>query len=265
MSASPWLDFYGSDLQGVYALIAAPAFFLLYRLRVGRPASALLPTAADFVDRYAVVCAVQTILDPLITGPLARALGLADGAGGTVIVLVFVLLGDFRVYLLVFALLAMAAGRSWTTALGRAAGWTLVVPLLAYPTNAIVRAFVGGLDDNSIWLIYEVAFAVVAWTLRERLLSPAARIDAAVRGYLNAVLLYVVLYYALWASADVLIQVARLDVGWALRLVPNQLYYAFWVPFVYWRFFRATKMIQTGSTGLNRMDRTKHQKPCLRT
>ena len=47
-------------------------------------------------------------------------------------------------------------------------------------------------------------------------------------------------YYALWLAADVLIVVAGLDLGWALRMVPNQLYYAFWTPFVYFRFFSAS-------------------------
>ena len=30
---------------------------------------------------------------------------------------------------------------------------------------------------------------------------------------------------------------AELDLGWGVRIVPNQLYYALWVPFAYWRFF----------------------------
>jgi hypothetical protein len=37
--------------------------------------------------------------------------------------------------------------------------------------------------------------------------------------------------------ADLLIVVGGLDLGWAIRIVPNQLYYSFWVPFAYWRFF----------------------------
>ena len=57
------------------------------------------------------------------------------------------------------------------------------------------------------------------------------------RNYLRIVLTYVAIYYALWAIADVLI-IAGIDLGWALRIVPNQLYYAFWVPFAYFTFFR---------------------------
>jgi hypothetical protein len=48
---------------------------------------------------------------------------------------------------------------------------------------------------------------------------------------------YVAVYYALWALADVLILVGRLDAGWGLRVIPNQLYYALYLPFVYFRFF----------------------------
>jgi len=59
----------------------------------------------------------------------------------------------------------------------------------------------------------------------------------ALRDFLRDALAYLALYYALWAGADVLIQIAGLDVGWLLRVVPNQLYYAFWIPFVVARFF----------------------------
>ena len=52
---------------------------------------------------------------------------------------------------------------------------------------------------------------------------------------LQAVAGYVALYYALWALADVLILVFGLDAGWLLRVVPNQLYYAFWLPFVWFQ------------------------------
>ena len=53
--------------------------------------------------------------------------------------------------------------------------------------------------------------------------------------YLRAVLAYVAVYYALWGIADVLI-LAGFDAGWGLRILPNQLYYSFWVP-VAWTWF----------------------------
>jgi hypothetical protein len=45
-------------------------------------------------------------------------------------------------------------------------------------------------------------------------------------------LLFAVAYYGLWASSDVLILLG-VDHAWLLRAVPNQLYYAFWTPFVW--------------------------------
>jgi hypothetical protein len=43
----------------------------------------------------------------------------------------------------------------------------------------------------------------------------------------------VAVYYALWATADLLIRYGGIDAGWLLRALPNQLYYAFWIPFAY--------------------------------
>ena len=235
---SSWRDFYQSDLQGVYALVVAPALFLLYRFARGRPPRALLPAAAPFVDGYAIAFALQTIIDPIATGPLVRALGVADRAGGTAVLLLFVLLGDFRVYLLVFGLFSVASRRQWSAGIGPAAAWTLVVPLAAYAADAALRAAVSGLHPDSIWLVYELLFTGVALVLRARLVParvPSA--EPALRAYLRAALLYAAVYYALWALADALIQVGGIDAGWLLRVLPNQLYYAFWVPAVFFAFF----------------------------
>lgn len=236
--SAPWYAFYHSDLQSPWLLLVAPALFLLYRAVRGRPDGGALPAAVGFVDAYAVAVALQTMLDPLATGPLVRALGLADGPGATAVMLVFVLLGDFRVFLLLFALRAIAAGRRWTSALPAAAGWTLLAPLVAYPADLALRGAVADVHPNSIWLIYELFFVALALGLRARAV-PAG--PAALRAFLRAALAYVAVYYALWASADVLIQLLGADLGWLLRVVPNQLYYSFWVWFVFRRFFaRAT-------------------------
>jgi hypothetical protein len=48
----------------------------------------------------------------------------------------------------------------------------------------------------------------------------------------------VVLYYVLWATADVLVAGGR-DVGWLVRFVANLLYYGAFVPAAYWLFFRS--------------------------
>ena len=65
--------------------------------------------------------------------------------------------------------------------------------------------------------------------------------------YLRALFGYSAAYYSLWLGADILIVVGGLDLGWGVRIVPNQLYYAFWVPFAYWRFFSAASPSANGS------------------
>jgi len=229
-----WRDLYLSQLQSLWALEIVPLAYLAWRaFGPARDHRSAADVRWRFVDRYAIAFALQTLIDPLATGPLVTALGIADTPAATAVMVCFVLLGDFRVYLLVFALLALASGRAWRTALPSAAMWTLLVPAIALPANAALRAMAPGLDANSIWLVYELTFAIVALALRVRVTAAA---PAALRGYLRDVLAYVALYYALWASSDVLIQLAGLDLGWLLRLVPNQLYYSFWIPFVVWRF-----------------------------
>jgi hypothetical protein len=226
-----WQAFYQSDLQSVWALLPVPALFLVGLFASGRLGRAATPRER-FVGRWAVVFAVLTLVDPIATGPGARWLELSDAAK-TGVMLLFVLLGDFRVFALVFGLAGGA--REVPAALGRAARWTAIVPLTAWASNALLELAVPGLPDQSLWLIYELAFAALALHLRRRFRSDRL---------LRAASTYVAVYYALWASADVLI-LSGLDTGWLLRVVPNQLYYAFWVPFVY----VANVRIQPGPVG----------------
>jgi len=243
-----WQDLYGSDAQTVWLPLAAPLAYLIWRAAYGPPRrGGVLPAAARFIDWYAYIFAVETLIDPLATGPILRALDLQGGAA-TAVMVVFVLLGDLRVYLLLFALLAIAAGRRWQNAVPRAVGWTLLVPLIAYPSNAALEAVRASWDASSIWLIYEAAFCAIALMLR----AQAGNVAAPLRDFLRAVLGYAALYYGLWAAADVLIQVAHVDVGWLLRIVPNQLYYGLWIPFVVWRFFAARYCRSNASTQASR-------------
>ena len=84
--------------------------------------------------------------------------------------------------------------------------------------------------------IHELAFLALAlWLRGSRLPALAAPEPAGHRAYLRRALAYVAAYYALWAAADVLILLS-VELGWLLRIVPNQLYYAFWVPFAFFAF-----------------------------
>jgi hypothetical protein len=247
---STWRALYESDLQGLYAVLVVPALFLVYRLWRGRPRGARFDSASAvaFVDAVAIAFAVETIADAWGM-PLVRALSLSDSAVATAVLVFFVLLGDFRVYLLIFGLVAICAGQRWVAGAARAIGWTMVVPVAAYALNALLRAAIAGLHPDSIWLVYELLFTGVALALRRRLLQrDLQRADPALRGYVAAVMLYSAVYYGLWALSDLLIQVADRDVGWLLRIVPNQLYYAFWTPFVFFSFFSRRYAATSAST-----------------
>lgn len=219
MHFESWRDLYQSDLQSPYALWVAPAAFLLWLLASpGARARAASPEMT-VARAWAVFFCAETLIDPLATGPLARWLALPD-AIATGVMLLFVLLGDFRVFLLVF--LFAPRGRSPAA---RAAAFTGVVPLFAFLAHGALERIVPDLPGQVLWLIYEVSFVAMALTLRAGLSGPFAPA-------LRAATAYVAVYYALWAASDSLI-LAGVDAGWLLRIVPNQLYYSFWVPFAY--------------------------------
>jgi hypothetical protein len=230
-----FLDFYKSDLQSVYALCVVPLVFLAWLL-LSPVAQAMARGEAwrRFVYLYCVVFSVETMLDPVATGPLVRWLGAGDTGLGTAILLTFVLLGDFRVYLLIFRLVKLDTALAQV--LAQAAAWTMIVPVFAFAVDSALHALRPGLPSQTIWLVYELAFLVVALWLRntgiDRLTSATT---LALRHGLRAVAGYVAVYYALWATADVIIMVLGLDIGWAVRVVPNQLYYALFLPFVYFQ------------------------------
>jgi hypothetical protein len=242
-----WQQLYLSSAQSLYALWAVPALFLAYVcvVRPERP-SMVAPGASRLMRLYAIAFAIETMLDPFATGPLSRQLGLTGRPGGTAVQLLFVLLGDFRVFLLIFYLTAVGMRPSTGSpreipllaVLGRAARWTFVVPLVAWPTYTVGRMLVPALPGQSLWLIYEVAFVVLALWMRQRLVPrEVMRSQWRIAAYLRDVTAYVALYYALWAAADVVIMIAGRDAGWGLRMIPNQLYYGLYLPVVYALFF----------------------------
>lgn len=229
-----FLSFYTSDLQSTYALWPVPLLLLAYLVLTGGRAA----TTADarFVRAYTLFFGVETLLDSFTTGPLSRWLGISGTPVGTAVMVFFVLLGDFRVLLLLQRLARPALTRERLVA--ESAAWTLIVPLVALGTEKVLDVAAGPLHPQAIWLLYELSFLALALYLRAvavpQWVGPGRDGRLA---YLRSVATYVAAYYALWATADVLIMVLGLDVGWGLRVIPNQLYYSFFLPFVYFRFF----------------------------
>ena len=230
-----WQQAYYGDLQGV---LVAPLAFLAWRLAAAPdPERAVAPETARFVSLLTLVFAVETMIDPIATGPLLKTAAWADGWLARVIPFAFVLLGDWRVLLL-----ALGVGRS-ARRLGEnalaALGLSLVVPVVAGGSYAVAGRIWPDLHGQVLWMLYELGFGLLCVGLARVWVPRVAARDPAVGAFLRAVFGYSAAYYALWLFADLLIVAGGLDLGWAIRMVPNQLYYAFWVPFVYWRFFAA--------------------------
>jgi len=238
-----WRDAYYSDLQSLYALLVVPLAFLAWR--TASPSDdrrAVVPEAARFVSGATLFFAVATMIDPISTGPIAHSEGIDGTFAATLIMFFFVLLGDFRVLLL--AIGVARPERTLKQNLSWAAGTSLIVPVVAGVSYATLGALIDDLHSQVLWMVYEGGFFVLCVVLSRQWI-PKTLADAALgqersreqTRYLRALFGYSAAYYALWFSADVLIVVAELDLGWGIRIVPNQLYYAFWVPFAYWRFF----------------------------
>jgi hypothetical protein len=236
VSAPTWQAFYDAGWQFPFAVMVVPFAFLLYRaIARERRDDALDPSLAPFVSLWVTLFTLETLLDPLATGPFAAWLTAALGDAvhpklvGNALGTTFVVLGDFRVFWLVLRL------RAPTQTTRRAAFEALALSALA-PTLAGL-ASLGGVRDQAMWLTHELVSLALAFALA-RFALPNAATHPHHAQFVRRVLGYMAAYYGLWAAADVII-LAGFDTGWPVRLVPNQLYYGFFVPFVRRAFFSA--------------------------
>ncbi len=228
MSFASWREFYYADWQWPWALLVVPFAFAVYRLIAG-PRARGGDADAQFLTAWTWLFLLETMLDPIATGPIAKAFG--SEAASTALGLGFVLLGDLRIWWLVFALAAPGDARR---AFGIALVPTAAVPIAAWLANYLLGSAIAELPGQVLWWIHESLFVATAGFVAWRWLPARTRDDGRV-ALLRGVLGYAAAYYALWAAADALILVG-VDAGWLLRCVPNQLYYALSVPFVWQRF-----------------------------
>lgn len=204
--AGPWEAFYYSTAQhpGLLWLAAGAALAAVLARRGLSPS----------LRRYALALCALAALDAWLTSDPVPGIGaLPDGLAST-LQLVFVLAGDYRYLLLVFA--ATADGRFAPQPGGavHAAALALVVPVSAQ----LAASLLGG-GARVLFLVYELAFLALAAAIARY--HPQARRLPWVRALSG----FVMLYYALWASADALLLAHGSDLGYALRVLPNLLYY----------------------------------------
>jgi len=236
MNEFSWHDVYYSELQSLYALLVVPAAFLVFRLAV--PSSedrAEVPAAARFVAGLTLFFAIETMIDPISTGPILKLDFLRDTFAASAIPFLFVVLGDLRVLLLVIGV--ARPERTLRQNLMWAFGMSLIVPILTGVCFVIAGWIWPDVHSQVQWMLYEFGFLLLCLFLSRVWVPHSTPNNPNQIAFLRSVFGFSAAYYFLWWLADFFIVVAEMDLGWAIRIIPNQLYYALWVPFVYWRFF----------------------------
>ncbi len=181
----------------------------------------------------AILLAAEIAADAFFTGTFSPT---APTALGTPVAIAFVILGDLRFFLLV-ELAARASrppsfeGLGPPRAWGMATAWAFAIPVLsAIPQRLFPSAFT---QLNAVFLVYEAMFVVLALALRFVVLPRRfAGASEPVRRWVFGLALFEIVQYALWSTADVVI-LAGVEAGYWLRIVPNALYYAAFVPFAW--------------------------------
>ncbi|RAL20378.1 hypothetical protein DL240_17510 [Lujinxingia litoralis] len=185
-----------------------------------------------FFYAFVIAALAITATDAMVTGGWSQ-LGGAEHPVYPGLAWLFVMLGDFRVFLLLEHYRRPADPRRlgpprvWIGALG----WTLIASLVVGVISISGDFFAASM--RRLYLSYElVAAAVVGAVWRWRVVR-APGISEPVRRWLWRVSAFVVVQYGLWAAADGVI-LWGMEFGHLLRVIPNLMYYALFVPFVVW-------------------------------
>jgi hypothetical protein len=213
---------YFSPWHNPAAIWLVGLFFLGVLARARRDGA---PRGHSWVWRYSVFFTLAIAIDALCSGGWSPTAGTAVA---TPIAIFFVILGDFRFFLL---LERHAPRASAPLVWGKAALWAFAIPVGSTMARHIWPAFFE--NQRITFLTYEAAFVVLALVIRF-VVIPRRFEDAPdpVRRWVERVAVFEIVQYALWATADVVI-LSGIDAGFALRLVPNLMYYGFFVPFVW--------------------------------
>jgi hypothetical protein len=185
---------------------------------------ALSLRARGFYRAWGLFFGLTTALDAFFNGawtPFA-----ADSGWATVSGVLFVYLGDLRLF---SAILWNGSTRS----LVKAASLAWVVPLLTQAVRALFPSLAA--VPRTTFLLYEVLFVLCLgglFVVTRTLPNPAFR---------KRLTAFFAVQYILWISADVLLLQTRSDLGYALRILPDVLYYGVFVWYTQIIFSRRTQ------------------------
>ena len=173
-------------------------------------------TRSPFLSAWLALFGVEILADAWLTSPHSPLLPAHGGLVGS-LAIAFVMLGDVRFYVLVERFTRDPSPAS------KPSGFTLRAVLAGLAWGSLVSVLMA-LVQAIVWLAVVIPRRMAALTV------PAP----AVARWLVGAARFVVAQYALWALADVIILWAHPS-GFLLRVVPNLLYYGFFVGYVFWR------------------------------
>ncbi len=215
-----WQRVYDSPWHQPGLVVAMGTLALLWAWRAGRGGG-----LRGFLAAWAALFGVEILVDAVLT---ATSSPLLPDHGGAVqaLSIAFVLLGDVRAYVLAERATHPDADAGRAVALGVAWG-ALVSVLMAAPARLVPAM---QREPRWIFLTYECLALAQALAWRFAVLPRRRDVGAARARWAREVMAFVAVQYALWALADVLI-LSGVSGGFALRLVPNVMYYGAFVGF----------------------------------
>jgi len=183
-----------------------------------------LASRQRFLFGFLVVFGLEMAADALASSPFVKI----PGALGSAVAVAFVVAGDLRLFV-VTERCAEARGLS-PAAVARAVGLSLVVPV----ASSVVRALSANVaaTPRLQYLVYEALFVGAALVYRATLSRRLATAAPARRRWALRLVELVLVQYLLWATCDVLVLVGFAP-ALAVRILPNIMYYALFLPAVY--------------------------------
>jgi hypothetical protein len=208
-----WKDVYESSLFHPVLFWIAGALFVV-----------AIATRMSFLQGYLVLGAFEILADATLTGPWSPVPQVK--ALATAVPLAFVIMGDARYFVIVERVRSGVLDRR---AIATAIGFALVAPIASYVPQLLWPATFE--KSRHVYLLYEAMFVLLAIGMRAWLPRRLADAPEDARRWALKLTMFEIVQYALWATADVVI-LAGSDAGFALRLVPNAMYYVLFLPFV---------------------------------
>jgi len=191
---------------------------------------------------FSLIWIFISLLDAGLTATPVPGVGRLSWPWDQLVPLTFVLLGDYRYFLWSSGL----NQSSWILSRQKYIGalkWTLIVPIASKIAVALLPQELANISPNSsrfLFFFYEVFFLCLI-PIHARTLMSHGRLSPTSMTWFRRVKNFAVLYYSLWAFADLWIlaleylnpaEVQLRDFGFLMRVVPNVLYYGFLIPMI---------------------------------